>query len=888
MNPPRLALALLHVLIPARFREVITGDLEEEWHTAPRPSRLRFWNLTLRSILACWLDRLTLQSPRRADLHTLDAGDRPMQSLMQDLRYGVRLMWRAPGFTLAAVATLALGIGANSAIFSLLNVVSLKPLPYHDPSRVAFLAGWDLEDGDMVFNVRLADYLDLRQRTRSFADLSAYTYLSANLTGGDMPERVQAYRVTSNTFSMLGVSAALGRTFAASDESAGRQDVAVMSHGLWQRRFGSDPSVIGRTIVLNGQPYEIVGVMPRRFEFPVFNFKGDLWIPWSGTAVTRGEDAALQSATVVGRLRSEVTYTGAQAELDVAMAQLADAYPQTNRSLGARLIEMGRLDEEEMGAAPAIILATVALVLLLACANVANLLLSRGAARHRELAVRAALGASRLRIGRQLLIEGVLLALAGGTAGLLLAMLALEALRAALPEMMLTTMPNINELGVDTATLLYTLIISLLTSVVFGLVPAWRASLGGFQDGLKEGTSAGGSRGTRRLRTALVIAEVALSTVLLVAAGLLIRSHRGVQRVDPGFAPQGVLTMALTLPDHKYTLGSKRLQFYDSAIERISHIPGVHAAGAVNVLPFSTYDRGSALTVEGAPAVEAGREPRVSYRIASLDYFNAMRIPVTEGRSFDGNDRTDAPLVAMVNRTLTRRLLADGSPIGRRVRFGTSTTAPWLTIVGVVGDVYHSQLTREPSPEIYVPMAQAPVSMMMLAVRTDGRPEDFTRSVLAELHAIDPEQAVYHVKTLDELVANSMLGQSTSAVLMTVFGALALLLAGVGVYGVVAYAVSLQTKEFGVRIALGATSRDLLRLVLRSGLIMIGAGIVIGIAGALGASRLMTGALFGVGPADPVTYIVVVLVLTVTGLLACTVPAVRASRTEPLLALRAE
>ena len=808
-----------------------------------------------------------------------------MQSLLQDLRYGWRLMWRSPGFTLAAVATLALGIGANSAIFSIINVLSLKPLAYHDPSRVAFVFGWDLEEGERRFNLRNADFVDLRRQARSLESLAAYTYLSANLTGGDIPERVQAYRVTSNTFAMLGVPAALGRIF---DASETREDVAVISHGLWRRRFGSDPSIVGRGIVLNGRPHEIVGVMPPRFEFPVFNFKGDIWIPWNLRDAERGQAAAMGSATVVARVGPGHTYAQAQSELETLMRTFATEHPETNRALGVRLTEMGKLDEEEAGSAIPIVLVTVALVLVLACANVANLLLARGASRNRELAVRAAIGASRLRIGRQLLVEGLLLALAGGGAGIVLAMLALQALRAALPEILLTTQPNVEEIGVDGVTLGYTLAISVLTSVVFGLVPAWRAAREHFQDGLKESAAAGGSRGTRRLRTGLVVAEVALSTLLLVGAGLLVRSYSGLQRVDPGFVPDGVLSMALTLPDYKYTDEQQRLQFYDEALDRIERLPGVRSAGFVNVLPFSTYDRGTRLTVDGAPTPEPGREPAVSYRIASPRYYEAMRIPLVEGRSFDTRDSANGAPVALVNRTLARRYLAEGSALGRRVRLGASADAPWLTIVGVVGDVHHSQLTEDPDPEIHVPMAQAPAAMMMLAVRGEGRPEDLTRSVRAEIQAIDSTQAVYHIKTLQQLVGDSLLPRSTSAALMMLFSALALLLAAVGVYGVVAYGVSQQTREFGLRIALGATPRDLLTLVLRSGLMMIAVGIAIGVAGALAVSRLLAGALYGISAADPLTYATVVGLLTVIGLAACSVPAWRASTTQPVAALRAD
>ncbi|HLG56234.1 MAG TPA: ABC transporter permease [Vicinamibacterales bacterium] len=884
-RPPRFAVLLMHVLLPHALRDVICGDLEEEWNASLHPSRLRFWNLALRSIVACGIDRLRRDAYRRATNNPPRRGDSAVQSLLQDVRYGCRLMWRSPGFTLAAVATLALGIGANSAIFGMLNVLSLKPLPYHDPARVAFVLGWDVDEGEMRFNLRQADFVDLQRQARSLESLAAYWYLSANLTDGDMPERVQAYRITPNTFSLLGVSAALGRVFADGDQEA---DVAVISHGLWQRRFGGDPSIVGRRLVVNGQPHVIVGVMPQRFEFPVFNFKGDMWMPGHLRDSARGQAAATDGAMVIGRLRAGVSYRQAQSELDVLMQRFAREYPATNRGFGARLIEMGRLDEEQTGPAIPIMLVTVAMVLVLACANVANLLLARGVSRHRELAVRAAMGASRMRIGRQLLIEAMLLALAGGAAGSLLAMLVLSGLRASLPDLLLTTQPYVEEIGVDGTTFGYTLIISILTAAVFGLLPAWRASHEQLQDGLRESASTGGSLGTRRLRTGLVVAEVTLSTLLLIGAGLLVRSYSGVQRVNPGFDPAGVLTMTMTLPEEKYPETYQRLQFYDEAIDRLERLSGVRSAGFVNVLPFSTYDGGTRLTVDGAPMPEPGREPSASYRIASPDYHATMRIPLVEGRLFDDRDNAEGQPVALVNQTLARRYLGGPSAVGRRVRLGSAADAPWLTIVGVIGSVHHSALTDSPDPEVYVPMAQAPQAMMMLAIRSDTRPEDLSRTVRAEIQAIDPAQPVYHVKTLEALVDESMLVRSTSAAVMTLFSALALVLAAVGIYGVVAYGVSQQRREFGVRLALGATPRDLLRLVFRNGMLMVGAGMVFGVAGALSLSRLMATALFGVSPADPLTYSSVLGLIAVTSLIACGVPAWRASTTQPAGALRSD
>lgn len=821
-----------------------------------------------------------------------------MQSLIQDLRYGARLMRRNPGFTLAVVATLALGIGVNTAIFSIVNVLTMKPLAYHDPSRVAFVLGWDNLKNESRFNLRQADFLDLRRQAKSLENVAAYSYLSANLSGTDVPDRVQAYRVTPNTFTLLGVPAATGRAFDDTDLQSGRLDLAVISHGLWQRRFGSDPSIVGRRIVVNGTPHEVVGVMPKQFEYPVFNFKGDLWIPWQIRDAGRGQASAADGATVVGRLKAGVSYAQAQSELDVLMSHFAERYPETNRDIGARVTEMGKLDDEQAGPAIAILLVTVSFVLLLACANVANLLLARSASRHRELAVRAAIGASRLRIGRQLLIEGVLLAAAGGGFGVWLAFLGLRGIKSALPDSVLTTVPNIAELGIDLTTLGYTLGLSLLASLVFGLLPAWRAARDRFEDALKESASAGGSRGTKRLRSALVISEVALATTLMVGAGLLVKSYDGLKRIGPGFDSSGVMTMALTLPDYAYADATARRQFFDQVTERVERLPGVTSAGFVNVMPFSTYDRGTRLTIDGAPVPEPGREPSVSYRVTGGRYLQTLKIPLVEGRYLDHTDTPDGARVALVNQTLARGHLHCGSGpahdekpsgstscVGRRIRLGNADAA-WLTIVGVVGDVHHWALTQAPAPEVYVPMSQAPSATMMLAARALTRPEDLTAAIRAAIRELDPAQPVYHVKTLETLVGDSALPSQVSANLMALFSALALALAAIGIYGVVAYGVSQQAREFGVRMALGATRSDVLRLVLRSGGRMVGVGIGIGMAGATVLSRLIQGALVGVSPTDPLTYATVAAVLAATGLAACTVPALRASGARPVNALR--
>jgi putative ABC transport system permease protein len=792
-----------------------------------------------------------------------------MPSLMLDVGYGWRLMWKNPGFTFAAVLTLALGIGANTAIFSIVNVLSIKPLPYREPSRVTFLLGTDTETGEIRFSLRVADYLDISRRARSFEQVAAYSYVSANVTGGDIPERVQAYRVTANTFELLGVGPARGRTFAPSDAQPGDHQVALLSDGLWRRRFGADPAIVGRRLSLNGVTHEIVGVMPPRFEFPVFNFKGDLWIPWVIDAPAAMTDRG-GSATVIARVREQVDQIEASAELQAIMQTLATDHPATNASVGARVVEMGRLGSEQAGPAVVIVVAAVGIVLLLACGNVANLLLARGVTRSRELAVRAAVGASRWRIARQLLVESLLLALA------------VDALRSALPEMVMSTMPNIGELRVDPTTLAFTLGLTVAASLVFGLLPAWRAARPQLHDGLKEGAT-GGNRGTRRLRAALVVTEVALATVLLVTAGLLARSYAGLRDVNPGFSAEHLLTMSTTLPEDRYPTAEARLRFFEQAAEQIERLPGIRSAALVNVLPFSTYDRGTRFIIDGAPLPAAGREPRASLRIASPEYFSTMEIPVVAGRPFAPGDRADAP------QAFVQRHFAGGKPIGRRLRLGnTVSDHPWITIVGVVGDVHHSQLTEAADPELYLPLAQGAPPMMMLAVRTDARPEALINAVRTRILEIDPLQPVFHVTSMSRLVADAMLAHTAPAVLMSVFSGIALLLAVIGVYGVVSYGVSQQMPELGLRLALGATPSGLLSLVLRRSASMVVVGVLLGAAAALGASGVLASLLYGVQPIDPLTYSAAAGTLLILGIGASAIPAWRASSAEPVSALRSQ
>ncbi len=888
-RPPRLAAALMRLLLPGDAYEAIAGDVDEDWSTAVRRSRARYWRIASASIAAYWWYSMRQPRAEAGVANTTLQGDGAMRSLLQDFRYGVRLMRRAPGFTLAAIVTLALGIGANTAIFSLVNVLKLRPLAYRDPHRVTFVLGWNTAQQSMAFNLNFADFADLKREARSFDDVAAYAYWSANFTGGDVPERVQAYRVTANTFSLLDVPPLIGRTLTPRDGMPGAPNVVIISHGLWERRFGAERSVVGRPVQIDGQPYTVVGVMPGAFEYPVFNFKGDLWAPMQvdASAPLADRDSS-GSVVVVARVRNGIAYATAQAEVDTIMRRLEADHPQTNRGTGARLIELGKLDDEEAGPAVWILLATVGAVLLLACANVANLLLARGVARQRELAVRAALGAGRPRVIRQLLVESLLLGLGGAVGGASIAVGLLRILRGAMPEMIETTLPNLDALGLDGTTLGFTIALCLLTTLLFGVVPAWRASQSTATDSLRGSTGLGGGTGTRRLRTALVVLEVTLSTMLLVTAGLLVQSYQRQQRLDPGFNPHGVLTMTIALPDYRYGEPDAQRRFFEQAVDRIARVPGVQSAGFVNVLPFSTYNRGGHFVVEGRPAPEPGREPSADFRTVTPDYLRTMQIRIVGGRALDATDRAASRRVALVNERLARQIFPGEDPTIHHLRVGSGPSAISVAIVGVVANVQHEQLTGRPSPEIYFPQAQAPADMMMLAARIQGDPEPLSKAIRAQIAVIDPGQPVFHVKTLDQLVGDSLILPNASAAMMSLFGVLAVILAAVGIYGVVAYAVGQQTREIGVRIALGARPGDVAALVLRSGLAPVGFGIVLGIVGALGASSLIASALYGVRPMDPPTYVIASVVLVAVGALACALPAWRASRVEPMQALRVD
>ena len=799
---------------------------------------------------------------------------------MADLRYAMRALARAPGFTLAVVLTLALGIGANSAIFSIVHGVLLRPLPYAQPDRLVLLYGRYPQVGRT--STSLPDFRDWRERSHSFEQMAARHNGTFVLTGEGEPERVIADRVTSNFFTTFGVKPLLGRAFLPDEDKMGGDDrVVVLSHGYWQRRFGGDPRVIGRQIQLNGNPWTVVGVAPPEFRF---HRAVDLWAP------TRADTTLNRRAEfldVIGRLKPGVTVEQASADVAAVSHQLAEQYPETNATITSEVISLREDLVRDVRPALYAFMGAVGLVLLIACANVANLLLARAATREREVAVRVALGAGRGRLTRQLLTESIVLALLGGVAGIALASWGVAALGAMKVEML----PRQSEIGMNVPVVAYSMALALATGLLFGLAPALRLSGGPLSASLREGArgSTGGS--LARLRGALVLGEVALAFVLLAGAGLLIRSFEKLTRVDLGFEPAGVLTYSVTFPVSKFREPAMLPPIYRSLLERARAIPGVRGAALSANLPMG----GSGYlnyTVEGLPARESRPDdPPDDVQPFSVtpDYFSALRIPLRRGRLIAPTDAERAPRVALVNEEFARRTFPGIDPIGRRITFGNpDDSTSWMTIVGVVGNVAQEGVTAKPYAQLYRSIEQWPRSAVLVSLRTDRDPVSLAASARAAMREVDRDLVVNDMQPLAARVDQSIARPRLSAWLLTGFSCLALVLAAVGIYGVMAYTVAQRTREIGVRMALGADPGNVKRLVVRQGMRPALLGVVVGLLAALAASRLIQTLLYGVSALDPVTFILVPLFLTGVALVATYLPARRATLVLPTVALQAE
>ena len=808
-----------------------------------------------------------------------------METILTDIRYGMRTLLKRPAFTTIALLTLALGIGVNSAIFSAVDSILLRPLPLKDPDRLVSVWEQTLRDGITQNQAAPANFFDLQTQNQSFEQLGAYGPDDVNLTGDGEPERLDGQVVTANVFSILGVAPALGRTFSPGEDQPGNEHVVVLSDALWQRRFNRDPAIVNRAVTLNGETFTVIGVMPRGFFFPERQI--ELWKPWAmepDQKAGRGD----HYLGLVARLKQGTTVEHANADLASIAQRLSAEYPRTNEGLG---FVVHSLHQDYVGnlRLPILILfAAVGLVLLIACANVANLLLAQATTRRKEIAIRIALGARRWTIVRRLLVESLLLAAGGGLLGVLGAFWGVTALAKLLPD----SLSKLQNVSIDARVLLFTLGVSVLTAVIFGGVPALlaaRTQPGATLSDVARDT-AGGASG-RHVRRVLVVSEVALAVVLLVSAGLLIRSFQLLRQVDTGFTTENALTMRMVLPFPKYAKAEARRAFYDEVLRKIEDVPGVESAGMITFLPLSFNGMNFSFSVEGRPSPSDTKLPFALFRVVSPDYFRAMGIPLRRGRYFDTRDAVDSQPAVLINRSFAEQYWPGEEAVGKRLKVGpVDSPNAWLTIVGVVGDVRQTGL-YEQKLEFYVPYAQERRSFMAprdLVVRTSSDPGSIAAAVRQAVWSVDKDQPVSKVRTLDQVFAAAISQERFQTLMLGLFATLALLLACVGLYGVISYAVVQRTHEIGVRMALGAQPADVLRLVIRQGMTLTLAGLVVGIVAGTFVTRVLTDLLFGVTPRDPLTFVGVPVLLLVVALLACYIPARRATRIDPLIALRSE
>ncbi len=811
-----------------------------------------------------------------------------MGTFWQDLRYGARILWQSLGFTAIALGALALGIGANTAIFSVVNAVLLRPLQYPHAARIVAIE--ELNEKGSRVQVTPANFLDWRAQSTSFAHLAAIFARPANLTAGDEAERIDLAMTSADFFQVFGSEPQLGRFFLPDEERAGHNPVAVISYGLWQRRFGGDPATIGKVIALDGQAYTVVGVAPAGFQYPD---KTEVWIPPFQLVPTLSAQMDIARArgfgflSAVGLLKPGVSVAQAHAEMTAITARLRQRYPDTNNKRFDQVVALQTHLVGDSGAALLLLLGAVALVLLIACANVANLLLARAASRQKEIAVRLALGATRLRLVRQLLVESVLLALVGGALGLLLGWWGIDLLRGLLP----IDFPRAQGIGVDWRVLGFTLLMSLVTGIVFGLAPALQATNPDVNEALKESArGAAGGAHRNRMRSLLIVSEVALSLVLLIGAGLLFRSFLSLQAVELGFRPQRILTFRLTPAGANFTQDAHYSAFYNQVAERIKTLPGVDTVGVINTLPL-TKGPTAGFRVEGRPLLTPDKWPGVNYRNVSPDYFRAVNVPILQGRALDAHDNDAAPLAVVVNQALVRRDFAGENPVGKRLNLGG--TGPdgqpiWFEIVGVVADVRSLELNTEPTPELYTSYLQDAFAGMSFVVRSAVEPESLIPSVREAVRQVDRAQPVADFKELTQLVSEAAAQPRFNSLILGIFAGVALLLAAAGIYGVMSYTVTQRTHEIGVRLALGAQASDVLRLVVGQGIKLTLIGLALGLVCAFALTRVMATLLYGVAPTDPLTFAGGALLLAGVALLACYVPARRATKVDPIVALRYE
>ena len=807
-----------------------------------------------------------------------------MNTLWQDMRYGLRMLLKRPGFTLVAVITLALGIGANTAIFSFVDALLINPLALPEVNRL--VAIWEKVPGQGVERneTAVANYIDWQAQSQSFENVALYSWWNANLSGIDPPERVQGYVVTTNLLDTLKVQPLLGRGFLSEEGQPGKDQVIIMSYGLWQRRFGGDPDIVNQTLTVNGIPRTVIGVMGEDYQFP----KGfDLLTPYAFRP-EQAADRQSHGSLTVARLKDGVTLAAAQADMNAVAARLEKQYPQTNTGRGVALFTLLNDTVRIYQAALLVSLLAVGFVLLIACANVANLTLARAAGRAKEIAVRLALGASRWRIMRQLMTESIILAVIGGAAGILLALWGTDTLKAAMPGATVRYIIGWKNIGINFTVLGYTLGLSLAVGLLFGFAPALQASRPDLNETLKEGGGKSTASGRHRLRSALVVAEVALSLVLLVGAGLMMKSFWHLLNTHPGFSADNVLTMQMTLPRVRYPDADKRRGFFDQLNRQVAAMPGVEAVGLVNYIPLGGSNSSDSFFVEGTPAPPPGQEFIGRYRVCTPDYFKAMGIIVREGRGFTEADTAASQPVAIINETMARQYWPSGDAVGKRFRHdGPIERNPWRVVVGIISDVKF-ELSEPVTAEYFFPLAQDPWSSMVLVAHTTGEPLAMAPAIRAEVQAVDKDQPVFDVQSMQQVRSQSITAFSMSGWLMTVFAGIALVLAATGIYGVMSYSVTQRTHEIGIRMALGARQGDVLKMIIRHGMALTAAGLGIGTLGAWFLMKAMTSLLYEVSANDMTVFVGVPFILALVAMAACLVPARRATRVDPMIALRYE
>ncbi len=895
----------LLLLYPTEFRrDYGAGMLEafrDRWVIERVRNRqwvaLRVWSFALRDLLATAIDER--RSHWRSQGTRFDTPKSPktpkkveiMYDIWRDVQHALRGFARKPGFVALAIATAAVGIGANAAIFSVVNSVLLRPLPYQQPEQLVFL--WETWSDGGRGPAAYPNVIDWREQNDVFEGLVAYQWGSASLQGVSTPVRLRSVNAEANLFSILRAQPLLGRTFLPGEDQLGQPHVVVLSEALWERRFGSDPALLNQTIMLNGESHMVVGIMPEDFQFPAGGPRADLWLPLRLT-VNIATTRASHGFAVVGRLADGVSIGSAQLQMDEIARGLAQQYPEDQAGGG---VWVRPLREEIVGNIRPllfVLFGAVGLVLLIACANVGNMLLARAADRSREVAVRAALGAGRGRLIRQFLTESVLLSSAGGLLGILLAYLSLDLLIA----LGGTQIPRSADIQIDGRVLLFLMSVAVLTGIGFGLVPALLASNTNMVSGLGGSSGRSGTSHRRRVfRNTLVVTEFGLAFVLLLGAGLLVKTLVGLQRVDPGFVTENVLSMRMSVSAEKYP-GGTAAGFYREVYERVEALPGVTDVGMNSRLPLQSYGTSGRFALDGVPWGAPGTEPYAQWRLVSSGYFQTIGMPMVQGRDFSKSDDKTAMPVVIINEALARRYFPDEDPVGKVIKTPTAPelflkpTERHMTIVGLVADVYDAGLHRPPRPILYFPFQQieqfSELSDMSLVVKAQLSIAGLTGAVRSAVQAVDPGQPVYNVLTMEQIVSDSLSGRRFVSWLFGSFAVVALVLALAGIYGVVSYLVAQRTNEFGVRIALGASPGDVLREVLGGGMLLVGFGLILGIVGSVGSTRLLGGLLFGVTPTDVSTFVVASVLLTVVALAACVVPARRAMRVDPVEALRQE